>query len=237
MEIKQKDEEVKTSQTEEAPSSEAPSQENDGATDGGSEKQEEKVDYKAELEKIRKEKTEVEDRLKKAEYTLYKKNKEEKQSRQTTEFRKDEEDDGEAKVDLEERVAQMLEKAREEQRLIQAADNVELEIDQYSDDPDRQALIRYHYENTINRRGYSRADIKKDLEVAAFLADRPKFEARMAEVNKAIVAEQTKKKGGIASGVRTGADTVGNVELSAKDKQLLQRHGLTEKDVINNLNK
>lgn len=184
-----------------------------------------KVDYKAELERIAKEKQELEARLKKAEFTLYKKNKEERHSEEDETFTSLSEDN------LEEKVKTILAKEREQYKITLAQDTLENELSKFSDDPDRQELIKYHYENTINRRGYSREDIKKDLETAAFLADRPKFESRISEVNKSIAAEQAKKKGGVAAGV--SQESVSNLTLSAKDKAILARHGLSEKDIIN----
>jgi len=189
------------------------------------------VDYKAELEKIRKEKELAEQKLKKAEFALYKKSKEGKpkeESQDDDDFERPDE------LKLKETMQRELARSKEEYKLELARDNVETELEKYADDLDRQELIKYHYENTINRSGYARVDIRKDLELAAFLADRPKFEAKMSEINKAIAAEKSKNKGGIASGEKISDDTI--LELTDADKKLLNRHGLTEKDVITNLN-
>lgn len=222
--VNETSEEIKTgdSQTEEAPTSDKSEQD----------KSDEKaVDYKAELERVQNELKEKTERLKKAEFTLYKKNKAERTERQHED---DSDDTNESAEDVDERIAKILAQAKQEHLMTLAQDNLESELSNYSDDPDRQALIKYHYENTINRRGYARTDIKKDLEIAAFLADKPKFEARMSEVNKAIEAEKSKKKGGVAAGVKTEDAT--QLNLSEADKALLRRHGLTEKDVLNNIN-
>lgn len=183
------------------------------------------VDYAAELARVTQEKAELESKLKKAEFTLYKKNKEERHSEEDETYTSNS-DEG-----LEEKVKSILAREREQYKITLAQDTLESELANFSGDKDRQELIRYHYENTINRRGYSKDDIKKDLETAAFLADRPKFESRISEVNKSIAAEQSKRKGGVAAGV--SQEGVTSVTLSAKDKALLSRHGLSEKDIIN----
>jgi hypothetical protein len=179
------------------------------------------IDYKAELEKVQK-------RLTKAEFKLYKKSQEEK----GTHTEDDEHDDDYTPATTsKEDIQKILEQEREAYRLTLAQDAVELELERFSDNPDRQALIKYHYENTINRSGYSRADIKHDLELAEFLADKAKFQTRIDEVNKSIKAQKSAQKGGIAAGVASGDKP--KVTLSEKEKALLQRHGLSEKDITN----
>lgn len=216
-------EDEETSQDEDEAQVDDESEEDEASSSEESEdkSEEPQIDYKAELAK-------VQDRLKKAEFKLYQKSKKDKE----THTEDEEDDDVSPTPTSKEEIQKMLEKEREEYRMTLAQDAIELELEQYADNPDRQALIKYHYENTINRSGYSRADIKHDLELAEYIADKAKFETRISEVKKSIEAQKSSQKGGNASGVQSQDKK--KVNLSEKDKALLRRHGLSEQDVINN---
>lgn len=170
------------------------------------------IDYKAELEK-------VQAQLKKAEFTLYKKNKEEK-------------DFNSVAPELGKIVEEKLSEAQEKVQTAMVADNIEAELEKFADNQDKQALIRYHYENTVKHTGYSRKDIQRDLETAAYLADRARIERNLQEIEKSIKSKNSQSAGGSVSGVKEAEAP--ELNLTAKDKALMKRHGLTEKDIINN---
>ena len=188
------------------------------ATPASEEKKEEELDYKEELRK-------TQEKLKKAEFTLYKKNKEDRQNKPS-----DEEDD-----DIDDRleaIAQAKREAKEELLQSSIQDNLDGSLDKYGENPDRQTLIKYHYENSIRHSGYSKKDIESDLEVAAMIADKPLIEKRMEEIKKSIESQKTKSTGGESASV--DIDEQAEIALTERDKAFMRRHNLSQKDIINN---
>jgi hypothetical protein len=181
------------------------------------------VDYKAELEK-------VQARLKKAEFKLTQKDIEERKAKKS-EGSEDEDDSG--ALDIRQQILSAKEEAKLELKREMAADTIQSELSKYADNPARQELIKFHYENTIKQSGFSREAIISDIELAAALADRSTSQKKIDEIQKAVDTAKTVKKTGAVSGVVV--DQAGEVKLSEREKRLLDRHGLSAKD-INSIN-
>jgi len=146
------------------------------------ESEEPAVDYKAELEKEMA-------RRKKAEFTLYKKNVEEKKAKVQEVPAKA------APSSIREEIAQVL----EEQRMQDASEAFEEELFSITENEDERELIRHKYENSLVKSGFSRAAIRQDLEDAKFLANKPKYQREQNEIAKTLVSKRTVSNSGVGA--------------------------------------
>lgn len=176
----------------------------------------EPIDYKAELDAATK-------RLQQAEHVIEetkRENKELKNANSTTEqpveFLGTEEE-------LQNRIRSEAEKIADSK--LQAFKNDILgdvlteELSKMSSNPDEQALIRFHYENTIRQSGASRAAIAQDLATASAIANKKLIQKENTELKAALVAKNTAGKGSIG----TNQDTGNTVVLTDEDKRIIDR--------------
>lgn len=187
---------------------------------------ESETDYKAELEKVK-------SQLSKAEHKLTQKDKEERRKKkEAEEFEADplevDEDEEEEPRDKEEDLS-TLRKENEKFKLDFIADTVSEEINSLSANQDERALIKHFYENRIVRSGYTRSQIREDLQAAYLLANKRRFVKRSGEIVKALEAERGKTKSPQSAGQKTQEEDT--VVLSPLERKLLSRYGLTEKDI------
>lgn len=131
------------------------------------------IDYKAEYEKTAA-------KLKKAEYTLYKKNKEDKEEPYEPPV-----EDIEAIVD--QKVNAKLSTLHQDL----AGNIIEDTLNFLSSDPEEQKLIRLHYDNSIVKTGLTRQAIVEDLRKAQLLANAPKYLREKEEYAEAMKAKAT----------------------------------------------
>jgi hypothetical protein len=177
-------------------------------------KKEGERDYKVELEAAKKE-------LGQAQHTIIKLKGEKKEEAVI-------EDEEKPKEDIDEK----LEKFKAEQ----AKDTLEDELARLTDDPNKQELIRLHYDKRIVKTGFDRKAIKTDLADALAIVDKPRHEKTISELKQANISNKTKNTSGSAAGQDTGGNTGETREdqLTPKDKQVMARAGITLKDVNNN---
>jgi hypothetical protein len=150
----------------------------EGVADDSS--QELAVDYKAELELAQKRAQEAEEKLSKAEFTLKKRN------IQSKELPPDQTVDLE---ELERRFEEKLESRISAVRAVESIDDVDDVLSLLSEDPDEKALIKHIYDNRIAKTGYSRSQIRDDLEAAQMLANAKKFKKINTELEASLAAK------------------------------------------------
>lgn len=146
--------------------------------------QEPAIDYEKLYEESKK-------RLEQAEFSLYRKKKAEKLAKQQVQ--------DEGLIDresihrvVEEDVATLVMAQREKD----AEDVIEEAIMDISSDPAERKLIRFKYDNSINKTGFSRLAIKQDLEDAKFLANKPKYLKERTELAHAAISKLTTTNSG-----------------------------------------
>jgi len=155
-----------------------------GSPDTSETKVEPEIDYKAELEKEKAKRA-------KAEYTLYKKNKEAKQAKaEAPEINPEE-----IRPTIEAEVAAVLEAERQKE----AEDLFEEELFNLSSDENERELIRLKYDR-LAKSGFTRTSIRQDLEEARFLANRPKYERVSSELAQTVVSKRTLGGNGLGAG-------------------------------------
>lgn len=193
-----------TANEQETDKSKSTSTEEDGA-DGGDE--DSGIDYKAELKRL----TESRDRA--IDIAHF-----ERKKRQDGE-KKDETKTDDKAEDAESRLMKRL----EEQRLQDAEDAVDEELESISD-PDERTLTRWYYENRVNRQGYSRRKIREDLEDARAMANKQLISkikaAARAEGRAEAKREQSASGSSGGSSTRRSPKTEGP-KLSSEEEKLL----------------
>ena len=144
--------------------------------------EEPQIDYAAELAK---EKT----RREKAEYALYKKNKESKQQKVEPE------EQAAATTTVSQEVLSVLNAERQRE----SEETFEEELFALTADENERELIRLKYQR-LEKSGFSRDAIKQDLDEARFLANRVKFERVNSELAKTAVSKRTVGNNGMGAG-------------------------------------
>jgi hypothetical protein len=190
----------------------------DQASDAGTKTEESSVDYKAELEKAQK-------KLEQAGFTIEKLKKEKKEE-------VDEDDKDEIDVEaIKESAKKEAMKEIEKFKMETSRDTLDDLLSGLSSDADEVALIKHHYENSINKSGFSKTQILADLQNAKLLANKPKYEKMISETVRSAAAQQA-QGGGSASGQEKSEE---NVDLSkdeeAAAQSLSQRYGAKIEDV------
>jgi hypothetical protein len=170
------------------------------------------IDYKAELEKVTESKDLAESKIVKL--------KKELKSKEVVEEESDEDDTPE--VDIQETIQQEVRKATAE--LI--GDVVDDTIASFTSNPDEQALIKHHYENTVRRSGTSKFHIKHDIGNAYVLANRSKLAKENSELKVAIQSRKAITNAGVGSGQKEQPQT--KQKLSQEDKEFIARMGKTK---------
>jgi len=182
-----------------------------------------KVDYKAELEKVKVQ-------LAQAEFTIQKEKDKSKSNTKKDEDKEIVEVDDDDKVDVEAKAASIAKSEIEKFKLEQTVDVLEDEISKLATSPEHAELIRLTYQNRINKSGFNRKAIIEDLSAAAILVEKPRFERQIKEMAKTVISKQTTNSSGSVSSAKTDAPEE-TIELSDADRKIMNKFGLTEKDL------
>lgn len=217
--MEEKDKVVDT--TTNSPASE--SKGNDTTVANGDKKPEDdKIDYKAELEK-------AQAQLKKAEFTIEKVKKEKSESNTKKDEDKEESNDVD-EIDIEEKASSIAKSEIEKFKLEQTEDILADTIAKIATSPEHAELIRLTYQNRINKSGFNRSAILEDVSAAALLVEKPRFERQIKEMAQAVVSAKTTNTSGNVSSAKTETPDE-SIELSAADRKIMQKFGLSEKDL------
>jgi hypothetical protein len=187
---------------------------------------EEKIDWKKQAEDLEKE-------LNQAKFTLKEKNMAEKKAKKSEEFSDEYLSDDEEEVSKE-TVAQLVEKEVEKAQLSMRVDVINEELDKLASDPDERRVIQLFYENKIVKSGFDRGSIKKDLEFAHVLANRPRLEKVASEIQKKKESESAMSSNGGSGGHKIASDSSTGAELSDADKRLMAKYGIKPQDINRN---
>lgn len=151
------------------------------------------IDYKAELERVQKEKAENERRLAQAEFTI-KRLKQKKEEHVEPDIA----EEAPAADDIEEIVSRKVEQVRADLTV----NVVEEELGKIAQNPDLAALVRHHYEGSIVKTGATRAAIAEDLRKALAIAN-AKVIAKVGAESAHAAASAAATSSGYAGGQRT----------------------------------
>lgn len=177
------------------------------------------VDYKAELEKAQVALKDKDNQLSKAEHKIVELKKESKEMPAVDVDEIVEKIRGEASKDLEKFKVEMV------------ADSIDATISTLSSNADEQALIKFHYENSVQKTGFTKNAIKDDISNAYLIANKPRIEKNFQELKTASLSKKT-----VSGGSTTGQpDMTPDNKLSDAEeawiKQAAMRTGKTVEEV------
>lgn len=183
------------------------------------EEQSEEIDYQAELSRLEEERDNYKQGMLNAKAKL-------KEGKDDVE----EEDVQEANFEEVTRAAQdavkeQLEKYRMEDRI----DVIDDSITSVSMSPEEAKLVKFHYENTINKSGFSRQAIARDIQKAKLLANEKKILQENRELAQALASKASVSGSALGSSYRKKNEP--EPALSEADKRVLARRGLKPSDV------
>lgn len=182
--------------TEEGESTEG-SAENDNQESGV-----EDIDYKTELE--------VETaRREKAEEAIIKLKKKRKES-------------GEVEPLSETQVGKIVQDSIDRSRLDDVEDYVDTQVELITQNVDEQKLIRFHYDNSVKKSGFSKRSIRKDLENAQAIANRKRILKENRELKTSLSQGSASNTG---MGSNQSKPRTGKPKLSEADKTFLRQRG------------
>jgi hypothetical protein len=217
VETKADDTAAQTASTEETNSQAVETNEVDETTKTtAAESEPNEIDYKAELEA-------AQTRLSQAEHVIVETKQKLREAQTST---ADVEVDYETTPTREELLTQL--RAEQQSELSQfkkdlTQDIVNDEIERASSNPDEQALIKFHYENSIRQSGFSRAAIQADLESAKLLANKKRLIKENSELKEALKAKHS--AGRVAGGSNQDPQVQEDeLKLTPEEKALMQRH-------------
>lgn len=162
--------------------------------------QEGEVDYKAELEKVKVERDNYKQGMLNAKDQLKKKG----IKKQEVEG---EEDDSEDSEDIKAQVAEIVDAKLSDIKKTIDLNSFDSLIGSYSDNPDEQELIRYHFENSVGTVG----TLRERIENAQLIANKKKFLKESSEMRRAL-----ENKSGISRNATAGGGNQ-DVEKGTKD--------------------
>jgi hypothetical protein len=111
-------------------------------------------------------------------------------------------------------------------------DTFDEELNGLTSDPDERELIKFHYENSLQKSGYSRKAIKSDLETAQVLANKKKLTKQISEMRQTMRTKQTITNSGMGSNQdKPDVTDQAPKKLSEADRAFMQRHGIKSEDV------
>lgn len=198
--------------TEEETTDETENTEGEESSEEETPTEDDSIDYKAELEKTQNE-------LAQAQFLLKKKNIDDKKKKEDAE---------EPEFYAEEEASESVDEKLENFKLAQLSETISEELTASTNNTDEQALIDYHFKNSIKRTGDTREAIRRDIKTARMLANQKRFEKLDAE----IIAKKKSNpsNGGGAGGEAIEDDVTSNDEgYSAADRALLKRYGVGQK--------
>lgn len=178
------------------------------------------VNYEAELAKLQEQISEKNGALKS-----------ERERRKQAEKLLNMENDDEPQTDIpDDKIEKIVDKAMGKYEKMRVQEDIEATLESMTDNEAERKLIRQHYENTLNPTGFSKAQIKRDLENAQLLANRQKFQANAQKKAKKAVAEKqaVKHVSGTPSG-RSDSDT--GLSISQADVDYLKRNGWSSEKI------
>jgi hypothetical protein len=187
----------------------------------GQQKPGDEVDYKAELERVN-------TQLGQAEHTI-------------ETLKKGKKKPGEAGTEEEQQqqpdVGQVVEQKFDELRSDLLSDFITDTVKGLTDNPDKQALILHHYNNSIRHSGSSKAQVQADLELAAAMADAPRIRKEHAEMQRTLANKKTiQNTGGGSNQDHSGPELPeGDIPISNADKAFMDSIGITKEDVKKNV--
>ena len=100
-------------------------------------------------------------------------------------------------------------------------DTIEDMLDTMTDNPDERALIKYHYENTLNKTGSSKRKISSDLANAKALANKNKIVKENNELKLAIKTRSSIKNSGAGNSAQK--PHAKSVKLTEAEKVIFAR--------------
>jgi len=183
------------------------------------------IDYKAELEKAIQEAEKRNKRLEQAEHKIVElKKKNKKEEEDELEFDEFGEPIEKPKEDIRDVIKQELNSFKRDI----LSSTIDDEISKITDNPDEIALIKHHYENSINQSGFDKQSIQNDVQKAYALANSQKILRNNRELVEALKAKKS-----VSSG--TGGSSAGPAikesgypeELSEQDIAFLKEQGIT----------
>lgn len=101
-------------------------------------------------------------------------------------------------------------------------DIVDSEIESASSNKDEQELIRFHYNNSIVKTGYSRQKVREDIATAKLLANKKKYLSLAGELTAAEISQATTTNSGSGSAIPPKQEPT-QAKLSQKDQEMLDR--------------
>ena len=122
-------------------------------------------------------------------------------------------------------VADQIEKVKDEVRREIVESEVDDLISELSSNSDERQLIRHIYENRLQKSGYSRSQIREDLENAKVLANKTAILKSNKELSEALKSKVTTTTApNFVSGTR--ATEKSGPTYSAKERALLEKYGV-----------
>lgn len=98
-----------------------------------------------------------------------------------------------------------------------------------TDEKERE-LVKYHYENSIKPTGFTTLAIQKDVARARLIANEGKIAKENSEMKLALKAKHSTGNAGMGSN-QDKKSFEQEPNYSPADKKLMERHGLTSKDI------
>ena len=144
-------------------------------------------------------------------------------------------------TDVVSQVSEIVSKQVEGLRKDFSEDTLDTMISSLANNPDKQAVIRFHYENTIKQTGASKTDIRRDLANALAIADNAQIRKENDEIKTSIKNREGMGASGgqggnqVKSGDNVDVSTVISA-LSRADKSVMERmasrKGITFEEVV-----
>lgn len=179
------------------------------------------IDYAMEYEKEK-------ERREKAEFALYKKKKAERAAKQTQEADSGVVDTDEIKKQVEDTFYAMNEAQREKD----AEDVIDEELMRLTSNPDELKLIRFKYDNAINKTGFSRLAIRQDLDDAKFLANKSRYLKEKSELAQSAISKQTITNSGGGTNLDRPVHTDDlSKQFSKQDWEFMQKRKFTPEQI------
>lgn len=224
------EEKVEETTTQEAATEEQNDEEVENNGEGASStEQEPEVDWKAEAERLQTERDNYREGMINAKDQL-KKQKTDPEGKSTTQ----ESDD-----DLAEKVGKIVSEQLSKFQTGLNANTVDSMLEKMTDNPDKRAVIKFHYENTINKTGTSTTDIERDLRNALAIADYGRTQKENSEIK-----TSAKNRKGVGSGDGKGSNKsknqsntdISKLKFSKNDESLIarmaSRQGKSREEII-----
>lgn len=124
--------------------------------------------------------------------------------------------------DIEDRISNVLDQKLSSFRQDMMTNTVEDVLDSMSSNDAEKKLIRFHYDNTINKTGYTKGDILNDMQIAKAIANRKKIEKDQKEARLSKQNSESYSNNSQGSNL-SKATPQEDVKLSAQEEQIFQR--------------